>query len=123
VKQYPLRFIGAYIALGVVALTALIAFVVIMLTPVTPVAHKSDIRAALGGVDTKALLAQAEEAIGQEAAANGLTITQQKLVKVTHPKTNEVVLTLKVTTAQIGTVTLVAPFHKGIYSLGQIRQQ
>jgi len=116
-KQHPVAFAVAYALIGAQALAALAAFVVIMFTPATPVAHKSDVKAALGATDQAKLLAEAEKAIAQEGANEGLTVTSQKLVKVKHPDEATLVFVIKVTTAEFGAVTIDVTFHKGIYSI------
>lgn len=116
-QQYPVRFMAAYASLGAVAIAALLGFAVVMVTPVTPVAHKADIKKALGATETKQLLVQAEASIAKAANSEGVTITSQKLVKVKHPDKDTVVLVVKVETAELGPVTLKAEFHRGIYSM------
>lgn len=121
-KQHPIAFAVAYALIGAQALAAIAAFVVIMFTPVTPVAHKADIKNALGATQQKELLAQAEKAIAQEGSAEGVTVTSQKLVKVKRPDGNTVTFVIRATTAEYGPVDLQVTFRKGIYSMSQITQ-
>lgn len=122
-KQHPVAFAVAYALIGAQALAAAAAFVVIMFTPVSPVAHKSDVRAALGVTDEKKLLAQAEKAIAQEGATEGLTVTSQKLVRVKRPDANTLVFVIKAVTAEFGPVTIDVTFHKGIYSISGMKAE
>ena len=117
-QQYPVRFMAAWAVVAAIAITAILGFALVMFTPVTPVAHKSDIPAALGPQSVKELLAQAEKNISSQAAASGVTITSQKMVgKAKHPDKDTVVLRIKVETIELGEVMLQATFHRGIYSM------
>jgi hypothetical protein len=123
-KQAPLGFAIAYAVLGAVALASLVATVVLffVIAPANTVAHKSDIQDALGATSVKALVKQAEKAVGQSAASSGVTLTSQKVVSVKHPDASTVVIVIKATTAEYGPVNLKLTFRKGIYSLGPIEQ-
>lgn len=116
-KQAPLGFAVAYALIGATAVVSIALFFVILFTPVTPVAHKSDVKKALGATDQAQLLKQAEQAIAKEGANEGLTVTSQKLVKVKHPDKDTLVFVIKVQTAEFGGVTIDVTFHKGIYSI------
>lgn len=110
----------AYGALTVVALASVVAFFAILFTPVTPVAHKSDvnsIRSALGATQDAELVKQAEANIASQASQSGVSITSQKVTKVTHPSKDEVDVHVHVSTVEVGPVDLKVVFHKGIYSI------
>lgn len=119
-KQYPFRFVGAYAVLAVVSLTAILIFCAIMFTPITPVAHKSDITKALGSTQDKALIRDAEKEIASGAKTSGVTIQEQHPYKITHPSKDEADVFVKVKTVELNTVKLKVIFHKGIYSVSRV---
>jgi len=121
-QQYPVRFMAAWAVVGAIAIAALVGFVAVMFTPVTPVAHKSDVRSGLGPTKTSELVKEAEKNIAAQASQAGVTITSQKLRKVTHPDGNTVEVYVDVATVEVGPVSLKVEFHKGIYSITGVSQ-
>lgn len=119
-KQHPIGFAVAYAVLGAVVIATAVATFLILVTPVTPVAHKADINARLGAITVKELTKEAEKNIAAQASQSGVTLTSQKVVKVTHPDANSIDLYIKIKTVELGDMTLKVEFHKGIYSISGI---
>jgi len=123
------RFAVVYTLLAVVGAASIAAAVLLWFVVPPKAASKADlrttaekIRAQLGPTTEDGLVKEAQKAVAQAAAAQGVTLTNEKVLKVTHPDPLTVYVYIKATTAEYGPITLRVPFKKGIYALGALEQ-
>jgi hypothetical protein len=109
---YKDRFAVIYGVLAAVAVIAAVFTFLIAFTPITPVAHKSD----LGPTTDPALIAQAEKLNAQQAQAAGVTVRSQKVVSVKRPDANTLVISIKTATVEAGTVTATVTLSRGVWT-------
>lgn len=113
---YRNRFLAIYAGLTLIVVAAIAAAIVLAFTPLAGVAHKSD----LGPTTSPALIALAEKTLAQSAASQGVTVLSQKVVSITRPNANTIVIRVAVKTAEAGSVTLDVTLSRGIYSVADV---
>lgn len=79
-------------------------------------------KADLGPTAPAELVKLAEKTLASSAQQQGLTVTGMKLLRVEKPNDYSLVLIIRVSTAEVGDVTLGVTFSKGIYSISNVAQ-
>ena len=119
-NQHPIAFGIAYALIGATFLASMVALVLIVLTPVTPVAHKSDVNRAVGKSSVAYLDSQVEKELASEIQNAGLTLTSQKLVSVDDKDPNTLILKVRYVTKEQGVGYAKATFVKGIWTFKKL---
>lgn len=111
--------VGSALASILLSAIALLAVTLIWLTPVTSVAHKSDLNDA---GSKQALIDQAKAYVEQGGVSQGLKIIQQTVVSYTQPDPNTTLIKIRVISDKLQPVVLDVELHRGLWSVESVVQ-